>query len=93
VNDGLVIALVGAGVAGFLWYRSQQAQAAALAAAAANPGPGFVGKLENTVKKYGGIALNTVEQVPKAGFRAATGVVGSIAGGAASVVSSIGGLF
>lgn len=51
MNGGALILAGGAAVALYLWYRSQQAQAAALAAAQAAPGPGFIGKAENTVSR------------------------------------------
>jgi len=50
VNAGTLIAVGGVAVAAFLYWRSQQAQAAALAAAQGAPGPGFLQKFGNTVK-------------------------------------------
>jgi len=50
VNSGAIILAIGAAGAIYIWYRSQQAQAAALAAAQSAPGPGLIAKAGNTLR-------------------------------------------
>lgn len=77
-TSSTLIILAGVGAAAWLYYRSQQAQAAALAAAQANPGPGFVGKLENNVKDAAKAFPSTVKNVLGLGLRVTTPVTSKI---------------
>jgi len=81
--------LLGLGGAAFLYWRSQQAQAAALAAAQAAPGPGLVQRAENTAKVV--FSPQTWRAVTSAANVPGQAVAAPIASGAASVVHSVSG--
>ena len=93
-----LIILAGLGAAGFLYWKSQQDQAAALAAANAAQGPGLLGKAENTLKQL--FSANTWHAISGAGkaavslpLQAGTSITSHVATYAGDAVGFVKGLF